>query len=164
MGDHVDAVVAEWHERHPDLDLTGMAIFARIARLARFADLRRAATLAAHGLQVGDLDVLAPLYRHPGGLRPLELRASMLIGSGTLTARLDRLEAAGLIERSPDPKDRRGRVLQLTAAGERVVPRAVTELLAIENGMLASLPASVRTRLSRDLGRLAAELEDGSGE
>lgn len=77
----------------------------------------------------------------------------MLIGSGTLTARLDRLEAAGLLERRPDPDDRRGRLLHLTGAGERLVPDVVTDLLAIENELLAGLPPSVRDRLSRDLGR-----------
>jgi DNA-binding MarR family transcriptional regulator len=160
MDDHVERIVAEWHERRPDLDLTGMAVFARIARIGRLADRRRSTTLADLGLQAGDLDVLGPLYRHPGGLRPLQLRQSMLIGSGTLTARLDRLEAAGLLERRPDPEDRRGRLLHLTADGQRLVPRAITELLAIENGLLASLPPSVRTRLGRDLGRLVAHLED----
>jgi DNA-binding MarR family transcriptional regulator len=160
MEDHVASIVAEWHERHPDLDLTGMAVFARIARLARLADLRRAGVLTDAGLQSGDLDTLGPLYRHPVGLRPLDLRRSMLIGSGTLTARLDRLEAAGLLERSPDPNDRRGRLLHLTAEGRRLVPRIVAELLAIENDLLASLPSSVRERLSRDLERLSANLEN----
>jgi DNA-binding MarR family transcriptional regulator len=159
MADHVAGIVEEWHGRRPELDLTGMAIFARIARLARLADLRRAGTLADAGLQSGDLDVLGPLYRNPDGLRPLDLRRSMLIGSGTLTARLDRLEAAGLLERSPDPNDRRGRLLHLTAEGEELVPRLVTELLAIENDLMASLPAGVRDRLSRDLERLSANLE-----
>lgn len=159
MADHVAEIVDEWHGRRPELELTGMAVFARIARLARFADLRRAGTLADAGLQSGDLDVLGPLYRNPDGLRPLDLRRSMLIGSGTLTARLDRLEGAGLLKRSPDPNDRRGRLLHLTVEGEELVPRIVTELLAIENELLASLPAGVRERLSRDLERLSANLE-----
>lgn len=159
MVDHVAGIVEQWHGRRPELDLTGMAVFARIARLARLADLRRAGVLADAGLQSGDLDVLGPLYRNPDGLRPLDLRRSMLIGSGTLTARLDRLEGAGLLERSPDPDDRRGRLLHLTAEGKRLVPRVVTELLAIENELLASLPAGVRERLNRDLERLSANLE-----
>lgn len=159
MADHVAGVVEEWRERRPDLDLTGMAVFARISRIARLADLRRAEVLEPLGLQQGDVSVLAALWRHPGGLRPLELRRTMLIGSGTLTARLDRLEAAGLLERRPDPDDRRGRLLHLTAAGERLVPEVVTDLLAIENELLAGLPPSVRDRLSRDLGRLSTGLE-----
>lgn len=160
MADHVAGVVEEWRERRPDLDLTGMAVFARISRIARLADLRRAEVLDPLDLQQGDVSVLAALWRHPEGLRPLELRRTMLIGSGTLTARLDRLEAAGLLERRPDPDDRRGRLLHLTAAGERLVPEVVADLLAIENELLAGLPPTVRERLSRDLGRLSAGLED----
>jgi DNA-binding MarR family transcriptional regulator len=158
MADHVSTVVAQWAQRRPDHDLTGMAVFGRIARLARIADLRRAAVYEAHGLQPGDVDVLSPLWRE-GDLRPLDLRRAMMIGSGTLTARLDRLEAAGLLERRPDPDDRRGRVLHLTAAGARIVPRIVADLLEVENRLLDTLPPSARERLARDLGRLLAELE-----
>jgi DNA-binding MarR family transcriptional regulator len=159
MSDHLDAIVDQWHQRRPELDLTGMAVFGRIYRLARLADLQRNAALEPHDLQVGDVDVLAALWRSDGGLRPRELRRTMMVGSGTLTARLDRLEAAGLLERRPDPHDRRGRVLHLTAAGQRLVPELVVRLLEIENRFLAELPARTRDRLATDLGRLLASAE-----
>jgi DNA-binding MarR family transcriptional regulator len=160
MGDHVATGLETWRELRPDLDLTGMAVFGRVYRLARLADLRRAAILEPHGLQVGDVDVLAPLFRNPGGLRPLELRRAMMIGSGTLTARIDRLEARELIGRHPDPDDRRGRVLRLTAEGARITPSVVAELLQLENDLLAGLSPATRTRLAKDLERLLADVED----
>lgn len=163
MSDHVAHVVGEWRERRPDLDLTGMAVFARVARLGRLADLRRAEVLDPLDLQQGDVSVLAALWRRPEGLRPLELRRTMLIGSGTLTARLDRLEAAGLLERRPDPSDRRGRTLHLTDAGQRLVPEVVEALLAIENELLAALSPTARRRLDADLGRLLGAVEDERG-
>lgn len=163
MSDHVAIGVEQWRELHPDLDLTGMEVFGRVYRLARLADLRRNAVLEPYGLQVGDVDVLAPLWRYREGLRPLELRRAMMIGSGTLTARLDRLEAAGLLERHPDPQDRRGRILRLTPEGERLTPEVVRLLLDLENGLLESLPPSVRKRLSGDLARLLAAIEDDDG-
>jgi DNA-binding MarR family transcriptional regulator len=159
MSDHVDQVVDEWRSRRPDLDLTGMAVFGRIYRLTRLSDRLRGAALEPYGLQIGDVDVLAPLWRHGGGLRPLDLRAAMLIGSGTLTARLDRLEAAGLLERRPDPDDRRGRLLYLTAEGERLLPEVVTKLLDIENELLAALSPTARQRLAKDLARLLSSTE-----
>jgi DNA-binding MarR family transcriptional regulator len=159
MSDHIDDIVSQWKQRRPELDLTGMAVFGRIYRLARLADLERNAVLEPHGLQVGDVDVLASLWRSDGGLRPLELRRTMMVGSGTLTARLDRMEAAGLLERRPDPHDRRGRVLLLTAVGERLVPDLVVALLEIENRFLAELPARTRSRLAADLGRLLVSAE-----
>lgn len=160
MPDHVAAVVEQWRTRRPDLDLTGMAIFGRIDRLARFADVERAAALEPYGLNHGDVDILAALWRHEDGLRPLDLRRAMMVGSGTLTARLDRLESAGLLERHPDPEDRRGRVLRLTTEGERLVPGLVEMLLAIENRFLDGVPVKVLDRLPSDLGRLLTEAED----
>jgi DNA-binding MarR family transcriptional regulator len=159
MSDHVADIVEQWRERRPDLDLTGMAVFGRVYRLARLADLQRNAALERHGLQVGDVDVLATLWRHGGGLRPLDLRRSMMVGSGTLTARLDRMEAAGLLERRPDPSDRRGRLLYLTEPGERLLPELVTELLDLENRLLEQLPVRTRARLATDLGRLLESAE-----
>ena len=158
-GDAVAAVLEQWRARRPDLDLDGMAVFSRIYRLARLAELRRNALLEPHGLTVGDVDVLAPLWRAGGGLRPLELRRSQLIGSGTLTARLDRLERAGLLERRPDPEDRRGRTLFLTKEGKRLLPLLVEQLLEIENELLAVLPPTARARLSKDLARVLSAAE-----
>jgi DNA-binding MarR family transcriptional regulator len=161
MDDHVAMGIAQWRTLRPELDLAGMEVFGRIYRLARLADLERTAALEPHGLQVGDVDVLAPLYRHREGLRPRELRQAMMIGSGTLTPRIDRLEAAGLLRRQPDPDDRRGRILRLTAKGERVTPEAISVLLDVENRLLADVPAGVRRRLAGDLSRLLAAVEDG---
>jgi DNA-binding MarR family transcriptional regulator len=159
MSDHVAGIVEQWQERRPDLDLTGMAVFGRVYRLARVADLRRAAALEPYGLQIGDVDVLAPLWRHGGGLRPLDLRRTMMVGSGTLTARLDRLEASGLLERRPDSDDRRGRLLYLTDEGERLLPEVVSTLLDIENELLEAVPDRTRARLAADLARVLASAE-----
>ena len=158
--DHVSLGTAQWRALRPDLDLAGMEVFGRVYRLARLADLRRGAALEPYGLQVSDVDVLAPLFRHhPDGLRPRELRTAMMIGSGTLTARLDRLEAAGLLQRDPDPDDRRGRILRLTPDGERLTPEVVSVLLDVENDLIAGLPRRTRDRLADDLARLLAQLE-----
>lgn len=163
MPDHVGEVVEQWAARRPDLDLTGMAVFGRIDRLARLADLQRTAALEPYRLNNGDVDVLAALWRHPDGLRPLDLRKAMMVGSGTLTAMLDRLEVAGLLERHQDPDDRRGRLLRLTAKGERLVPEVVERLLEVENRFLDGLPARTRDRLVSDLGRVLANAEDPVG-
>jgi DNA-binding MarR family transcriptional regulator len=111
-------------------------------------------------LTTADIDVLASLWRHhPGGQRPRDLRRTMMIGSGTLTPRLDRLEADGWLRRKPDPDDGRGRVLVLTESGRRKVPRLVERLLAVENEALDSLPRPFVDRLAADLTRLVAPLE-----
>jgi DNA-binding MarR family transcriptional regulator len=162
MEDHVDGVVATWREAHPDWDLSGMALLGRVSRIERLLEVRRLEVLRPDALTTADVDVLASLWRHPTGQRPRDLRQSMMVGSGTLTPRLDRLEAAGWLRRRPDPDDQRGRVLVLTATGRRRVPRLVERLLAVENDALAALPRTAVDRLIGDLGWLLTSLEDGS--
>jgi DNA-binding MarR family transcriptional regulator len=84
----------------------------------------------------------------------------MMVGSGTLTPRLDRLEAAGWLRRRPDPDDLRGRVLALTESGRRRVPDLVERLLAVENHALAALPRTAVDRLVGDLSRLLSSLAE----
>jgi DNA-binding MarR family transcriptional regulator len=162
MEDHVDGVVATWRDAHPDWDLSGMALLGRVSRIERLLEVRRLEVLRPDALTTADVDVLASLWRHPTGQRPRDLRQSMMVGSGTLTPRLDRLEAAGWLRRRPDPDDQRGRVLVLTATGRRRVPRLVERLLAVENDALAALPRTAVDRLIGDLGWLLTSLEDGS--
>jgi DNA-binding MarR family transcriptional regulator len=159
--DHVDGVVAAWSGAHQDWDVTGMELLGRIARIERLLEARRLDALRPDGLTTGDIDVLASLWRHRDGQRPRDLRRTMMVGSGTLTPRLDRLEAAGWLERRPDPDDLRGRVLVLTEAGRRDVPHVVERLLAVENEALAALPRPAVDRLVRDLRRLLSSLDAG---
>lgn len=159
MGDHVDAVLAAWADQRPDWELEGMAVFGRVARLQRLAELRRADVLRPLELSESDVDVMASLWRHPDGLRPRDLRASMMIGSGTLTPILDRLEGRGLLSRHMDPDDQRGRVLKLTRQGRELVPPVVESLLDVENRMLAALSPTARRRLASDLGTLLGDAD-----
>lgn len=159
MGDHVDNVLATWAEQRPDWELGGMAVFGRLARVQRLVELRRADVLRPLGLSESDVDVMASLWRHPDGLRPRDLRASMMIGSGTLTPILDRLEARALLSRHVDPEDQRGRVLTLTPEGRELLPQVVGSLLEVENDMLAALSPTVRERLASDLSKLLSEAE-----
>ena len=138
-----------------------MALLGRVSRIERLLEVRRLDVLRPHGLTTADVDVLASLWRHhPAGQRPRDLRRTMMIGSGTLTPRLDRLEADGWLRRRPDPEDLRGRLLVLTQAGRRRVPQLIERLLAVENEVLAQLPRSTVDRLVDDLHQLLAALED----
>lgn len=159
MTDHVETVVQAWRTAHPDWDLTGMALLGRVSRVERLLEVRRMEVLRADGLTTADIDVLASLWRHPRGQRPRDLRRTMMVGSGTLTPRLDRLEANGWLERRPDPDDLRGRLLVLTAKGRRHVPRLVRRLLDVENDALASVPRAVAGRLVADLAQLLTSID-----
>lgn len=72
-----------------------------------------------------------------------------------LIANLDRLEARDLVRRTPDPHDRRNKVVALTPAGRRLLDRCRAEIRSMEDELLAGLSAADRTAFERALTRLA---------
>jgi DNA-binding MarR family transcriptional regulator len=111
---------------------------------------------ARFGLSLGDFDVLATLRRagEPYQLTPGALLEAMMVTSGAVTKRVDRLEQAGLVARAPDPTDRRGVLVGLTAEGIELVDRVVEEHVANEHHLLAGLTDGERERLARLLRKL----------
>jgi DNA-binding MarR family transcriptional regulator len=147
--DGVDRIIRQWAHERPDLDTGPMAVFGRIFRLARLAGDRVEKAYAAYGVGRPEFDLLATLRRagEPYQLSPGALAASMMLSTGGTTARLDRLEKAGMVERSPSPSDRRGVLVRLTPHGFDVVDQAVGAGLAEQERLLAHLPAEKRQQL-----------------
>ena len=150
MRDEVDELVEAWERERSDLDLAPVAVFSRISRLARHLDLARREAFTAHGIESWEFDVLAALRRAgaPYEMSPGRLVRETLVTSGTMTNRVDRLAARGLVERFPDPSDRRGVIVRLTPEGRSTVDAAFEELLAAEATLLADLPHHDRERLA----------------
>ncbi|HET8561686.1 MAG TPA: MarR family transcriptional regulator [Marmoricola sp.] len=148
--DEVDQLVEAWQRERADLDLSPVEVFSRISRLSRHLDLARRAAFSTHDIEPWEFDVLAALRRagRPYQLTPGRLIRETLVTSGTMTNRVDRLAARGLVRRSPDPADRRGVLVGLTPAGRRKVDAAFEELLNRERGLLESLPTADRARLA----------------
>ena len=111
---------------------------------------------AEQGLEPGWYDVLATLRRSgpPYRLRPSEFTGALMLTSSGTTKRLDRLEQAGLVARTPDPHDRRGTLITLTAAGRELVDAASEAHLANEHRLLAPLSDAERHRLADLLRKL----------
>jgi DNA-binding MarR family transcriptional regulator len=154
--DGVDQIVDQWAQERPELDTTAMAVFGRIFRLSRLAGDRMEKAYVTFGIGRPEFDVLATLRRSgaPYQLSPGALAASMMLSTGGTTARLDRLEKAGLVERLPSPSDRRGVLVRLTDKGFEVVDQAVGAGLAEQQRLLAHLPEE-RQRQLADLLREA---------
>jgi DNA-binding MarR family transcriptional regulator len=132
--DVADEIRQELAGLYPDLDTAAFGVVGRILRLARNIETWRAEHLSAYQLTPADFDVLATMRRKgDDGINPGTLLDVLLISSGGLTRRLDRLEAAGLIERHPDPEDRRGTLLRLTKEGARRIDEAIPSLLEWED-------------------------------
>lgn len=156
--DDVDRIVEAWHRERPDLDVAPLQVFSRVSRLARRLDLDRTQAFAQHQLEGWEFDVLSALRRagDPYELSPGQLIRQTLVTSGTMTNRVDRLAGRGLVERLPDPHDRRGVLVRLTVDGKASVDGSFEALLAAEADLLADLPDAQRTQLADLLRSLLA--------
>ncbi len=148
--DEVDRIVAAWQRERPDLDVAPLQVLSRVSRLARHLDLARREAFAAHDLEPGEFDVLAALRRagKPYALPPSQLLSPTLVTSGTMTNRIDRLEQKGLVNRTPDPSDGRGVLVELTSSGKSAVDKALDELITRENKLLAKIAKTDREKLA----------------
>ncbi len=162
--DEVDDLVAAWREQRPDLDVAPLQVLSRVSRLARHLDIARRGAFAAHGLESWEFDVLSALRRAgpPFQLTPGALLRATLVTSGTMTNRIDRLAAAGLVSREPDPRDRRGVLVTLSQRGQAVVDAAFIDLLERERALLASLGEDQRQVLADLLRTLLIPFDEGS--
>ena len=95
----------------------------------------------------------------PFALRPTELYRAMMISSGGLTDRLDRLAAKGLVRRRESEEDKRSLLVELTAKGRACIEAAFREDMAVENELVAGLTAAERNELARLLEKLAQQME-----
>jgi DNA-binding MarR family transcriptional regulator len=161
VSDEVDDIVASWQAERPDLDVTPLHVLSRVSRLARHLDRARRAAFAAHELEAWEFDVLSALRRQgaPYQLSPGALLRATLVTSGTMTNRIDRLAARGLVRRHPDPQDKRGVLVELTEAGLHSVDAAMADLLERERGLLAALPADRQQDLAALLRVLLAPFD-----
>jgi DNA-binding MarR family transcriptional regulator len=148
--DGVDLIIEQWARERPDLDVSPIGVIGRISRLARELEQRLEPVYRAHGLEPGWYDVLATLRRAgpPYRLRPSEFTTTLMLTSSGTTKRLDRLEQAGLIARTPDPDDRRGTLITLTEAGHELLDTAIDAHVANEHRLLAALTAAEQRELA----------------
>jgi DNA-binding MarR family transcriptional regulator len=162
MEDEVDRLVAAWRRERPDLDVEPLEVLSRISRLARHLDRARRTAFAEHNLEPWEFDVLTALRRAgaPYQLSPGQLLTQTLVTSGTMTNRIDRLAGKGLVQRLPDPGDRRGVLVRLSEAGQDLADQALAGLLAHERKLLAELSAGQRGELAGLLRQLVAPFDN----
>ncbi|MEU1005526.1 MarR family winged helix-turn-helix transcriptional regulator [Streptomyces tibetensis] len=159
--DPVDAIIEQWATVRPDLDTAAMEVFGRVGRLTLAMGDRMDKAYAKFGISRGEFDVLATLRRsgEPYTLSPRQLSATLMLTTGGMTGRLDKLERAELLRRSPDPHDRRGLRVTLTDKGLGVVDEAVTAGLAVQTEALSALDAERAALLAGLLRELLAGTE-----
>ncbi|MFI6145723.1 MarR family transcriptional regulator [Streptomyces sp. NPDC051109] len=158
--DAVDAIINQWHVVRPDLDTAPMAVFGRIYRIARAMGDAVEQAYARYGISRGEFDVVATLRRSgsPYTLSPRQLSATLMLTTGGMTGRLDKLEKAGLLGRKPDPHDRRGLQVTITDRGLALVDEAVAAGLEVQRAALAGLGDEEVAVLTGLLRKLMAEV------
>ncbi len=154
-------MITEWRARDATLDVSALQVIGRLFRCAGYGRRAVEDALGELGLSYGDFDVLNTLRRRndPEGTNPRELALSALITSGAMTTRLGRLERAGLIERTPDSRDRRSVRIRLTPAGEGVASQALDAVLAADEIFLEPLDSKQRDALAASLKLLLLHSE-----
>ena len=154
--DLVDQLIADWAREVPDLDTNAMRVVGRVLRLGRKFETRINEILKPHGLRYTDFDVLATLRRsgRPYCLAPKELLKSVVITSGGMTAALDRLTDADLIERVPNSDDRRSMSAKLTAQGARLVEELIVVRFHDASRSIDALSPAERVTLGKLLRKL----------
>jgi cytochrome b561 len=154
--DSVDLYIAAWRREMPHLRTDSLDLLARLLRAAFLLHQEALKISVAHGLPPGGLEVLTALLRNgaPYQLTPTHLYKSLLLTSGAITNRLHRLEALGLVERVPAPKDRRSIMVRLTERGKA----RCEEVLAVQaenaDRRMSILSGEEKEQLQQILSRL----------
>ncbi len=155
--DWIDEFSEMWAREYPDADTSTLSPMTRLVRLGVLMDTFQKETLEPFELTSNDYAVLATLRRAgpPYQLSPSELYTTLERSSGGMTKMLKRLEGLGLVERIPDPEDRRSTRVVLTELGvslqEEVfnvfLSRTQELLHTISLGKLREIDSSLRVLL-----------------
>lgn len=163
--DWIDRTIEGWAGLRPGLPVESYHVTGRIARIAARIAQRQEQLFGQHGLNRGEVGVLSALRTAgpPHRLSPTLLSRGLMLSSAGMTKRLDRLEEQGLVRRRPDPGDRRGVIVELTAAGRRLVDQVVAANTEAETDIVAGLSEEERQSLTALLRKLLRALEPPGG-
>ena len=161
MADSVDFCTGDILSRYPTIDPAVEGIVDRLSTINKHSVRLFEKALATHGLSHGEYRLLLRLATRTDDRKMSAGRLSQLLmlSSGAMTNRLDRMEAAGLVRRVPDPGDRRGVLVGMTDKGEKVLDEAVLASAEEDAEMVSALSAKEKTQLNQLLRKVLEHLE-----
>ena len=159
MRDSIDSVIDDWAKLRPDLDASPIGVVARLRRVRTYFDQELDAFFADYELTLANFDVLTTLRRLGGSASQRRLMDALGLTSGTVSVRIDRLVAEGLVTRDADPQDGRGAIVTLTREGAARFDAAAPAHLANEERLLAALDTGERAHLATLLRKLLLSFE-----
>ncbi|WP_234495824.1 MarR family winged helix-turn-helix transcriptional regulator [Vibrio maritimus] len=149
--DAIDRVVEQWAKQKPELDTDPMAMMGRLMRIAKYMETKVADLHKKYDLKLGEFDVLATLRRSgkPYRLTPSELIDTMMLTSGAMTNRLDKLETKGLILREHSKEDRRSVTVQLTKDGFILIDKLIEEHADVQKSLVKSMTSAQKKQANQ---------------
>lgn len=171
--DSVDRLIAEWAATDPSLDVDVIGIVHRVRLVRAHFEAALEENFRSHGITGTGFGVLSALIRadEPHRVNQRDLAQAVHLSAGTVSLRIDQLEADGLVRRLPDPDDRRSTLVELTDEGSRVFGHVAPGHLALQERLVASLSEGEQATLTVLLRKLlgafepeaSAELLDAQG-
>jgi DNA-binding MarR family transcriptional regulator len=161
-----EAATAPWVREFPTTDPWLVEFLLVVALLTSHIARETERLLRDHQLSQTALFILAALRRSGDGQRlsPRDLSQAVVLSSAGMTAQLDQLEQRALVERSPDPHDRRAIQVSLTRAGQKLADQAIRTYVAGHERLVSGLTSTDRQALDGLLRKLLVVLEEGNGE
>ncbi|GAA5023475.1 MarR family transcriptional regulator [Kitasatospora paranensis] len=159
--DSVDAILDQWRKERPDLQVAPVGVITRLARVRAHLDGALTEVFDGFDLTPADFQVLVVLRRAgaPYRLGQARLMAALGLTSGTVSVRMSRLEARGVVLREADPDDKRTFTVRLTALGEELFDRIAPVHLQGEDRLLSALHPDEQLHLADLLRKLLGSYE-----
>jgi len=163
--DRAERARRQWQKEMPDFKdkLAPMVLLGRLNEASQVMSRDYLAPAYADiGLKTGEFDVLATLVRSgpPYKLTPTELYRTSMMSSGGMTARVDKLEKAGLVERCPHPDDRRALTVCLTEKGLDLIKSKIPDYIDTQHAAVEGLTTAEQEQLSALLEKLIRSATD----
>jgi DNA-binding MarR family transcriptional regulator len=139
--------------------ITSTVCLGALARAEGLAAAQIARRLREHDLSRTSYNLLTILAGAASPVGPHELAEALFVSPGAVTQLVDLLEKQRRIQRRPHPNDRRMSLVELTAAGRRVLARAQPEVAEATNHTLAGLSAGEQQQLMKLLRKLEQHVQ-----
>jgi DNA-binding MarR family transcriptional regulator len=152
--EHARWAAAQW----PEVEEAVESIVARVDMVQRRIERASVDTRDQLGISQGELKILLRLSR--GARSQGDIARTLLVSTGTMTNQLDKLEAAGFVARSPDPTDRRGKLVEMTPKGRATLDNYVNVQAKRERQLVSGLSPQEKSELNVLLRKLLASLRE----
>jgi len=152
--EHARWAAAQW----PEVEEVVESIVSRVDMVQRHIERASVDTRDQLGISQGELKILLRLTR--GARSQGDIAKTLLVSTGTMTNQLDKLQAAGFVVRSPDPSDRRGKLVDLTPLGRETLDTYVNVQAKRERQLAGGLTPQEKSELNVLLRKLLASLRE----